>query len=107
MREISHRLCFRSRSVTGSHRVHGRLTPDHPTAKPRPPDDQSYQIENLNGILRDKGGPADKWCRAFGDGDGERAGWHGLGVGWVERDGDVDVHHFELRYRADGDGDSW
>ena len=26
------------------------------------------QIENLNGILRDKGGLGDKWCRALGDG---------------------------------------
>ena len=26
------------------------------------------QIENLNGILRDKGGLDDKWCRALGDG---------------------------------------
>ena len=26
------------------------------------------QIENLNGILRDKGGLEDKWCRSLGDG---------------------------------------
>lgn len=78
---------------TGAHRAQrwpsrrcGQQSPSSPT---RGEPNRRNQIENLNGILRNKGGLEDRWCHVFGDA-ARFVGSEMMGVAYLLRETKLD-----------------